>query len=131
LQKHHIDFEIQIKKNISVYWDQKQIQQVLMNLLQNSIDAMTSGGKILISVEEKYMNKIEIIFSDTGPGMDNSVREKIFNLYYTTKASGTGIGLSMVQRIVFEHNGAITVQSKPGEGTRFFIHMPREIPDIN
>jgi PAS domain S-box-containing protein len=129
LQKHQIQLEIQIKKDLSVYWDQKQMQQVMMNLLQNSIDAMTSGGEINISIEEKYTDKIEIIFSDSGPGMDNTVREKIFNLYYTTKADGTGIGLSMVQRIIFEHNGAISVQSKPGKGTWFFINMPFEIPD--
>ena len=61
---------------------------------------------------------------DNGQGMSDEILENIFNLYYTTKAKGTGIGLSIVQRIIYEHNGIITVESKKGEGTTFLIKMP-------
>ena len=65
-----------------------------------------------------------IMIKDDGPGMADKILENIFNLYYTTKAKGTGIGLSIVQRIIYEHNGNITVESAQGAGTTFIIKMP-------
>ncbi|NOR65352.1 MAG: hypothetical protein GQ468_04980, partial [Candidatus Scalindua sp.] len=62
---------------------------------------------------------------DDGPGMDVKIKENIFNLYFTTKAKGTGIGLSLVQRIIYEHGGAISVESELGKGTSFIIKLSK------
>jgi PAS domain S-box-containing protein len=127
LETHQIKFKIKSEWEGSVYWDRQKIKQVLMNLMQNSIDALQQDGKIELSIAQLSMHKIHINFSDNGPGMSEEIRSKIFNLYFTTKAKGTGIGLSMVQRIVYAHGGTINVDSKSGEGTRFIMHLPIKI----
>ena len=118
--------ELKIEQNWSgkVYWDRNQIKQVLINLMQNAIDAIKTNGKITLKIlsDDKY---IIIVLSDTGPGISESNLERIFDLYFTTKAEGTGIGLSIIQRIIAEHDGMITVESKEGEGTTFNIKMPQ------
>ena len=95
-----------------------------MNLIQNALEAMGEGGKIDISVVSKPDQLLEIKISDDGSGMTEEVRKKIFNLYFTTKAKGTGIGLSIVQQIVDQHGGVISVESELGKGTTFSIVMP-------
>lgn len=113
--------------NGQVLWDRNQIQQVLMNLIQNAMDAVESGGKIRLTLQEIDEYTLEIKVSDNGPGIPEEIRNKIFNLYYTTKPQGTGIGLSMVQRIIDEHGGVITLESEIGSGTSFTIRMPKKV----
>jgi two-component system sensor histidine kinase HydH len=129
MQKHNIFFKINLEKDYTVYWDRGQMQQVFMNLLQNAIDAIAENGEISIQVREENHETIEIIIVDTGIGMNQETRDKIFNIYYSTKANGTGIGLSIVQKIIFEHNGSIHVESRPEKGTRFHIRIPVKIPE--
>ena len=100
------------------------MRQVFMNLIQNALEAMGEGGKIDILVVGKPDQLLEIKISDDGSGMTEEVRKKIFNLYFTTKANGTGIGLSIVQQIVDQHGGVISVESELGKGTTFSIVMP-------
>jgi len=119
-----IDFKIERNWSGEVNWDKNQIQQVLMNLLQNAIDAINSAGKIVLSISYENNKNILIRIKDNGAGMDETARKKIFNLYFTTKAKGTGIGLSIVQRIIYEHNGLVSVESEPGKGTVFSINLP-------
>ena len=69
---------------------------------------------------------LEIQIIDDGPGMPDNIRTNIFNLYFTTKAKGTGIGLSIVQRIIYEHGGVITVDSELNKGTSFIIRLPKK-----
>jgi len=108
----------------SVRWDRGKMRQVFMNLIQNALEAMGEGSKIDISVVNKTDQLLEIKISDDGSGMTEEVRKKIFNLYFTTKAKGTGIGLSIVQQIVDQHGGVISVESELGKGTTFSIVMP-------
>ena len=114
-----------------VSWDQQQIRQVLMNLIQNSVDAMTDakleGGSIRISTSALEFDEIEIDVTDSGPGIPEAIQRRIFDLYFTTKAQGTGIGLSLVHRIVQEHGGTISVESAAGSGTTFRIRLPRYV----
>jgi signal transduction histidine kinase len=124
LHEHKITMKMNLKWLGEVLWDRKQIQQVFMNLIQNSIDAMRRPGTIIITVKTVSEGELDIVFSDDGPGIDDDIRPKIFNLYYTTKAKGTGIGLSMVQRIIYDHGGVISVESTPGKGTAFIIRIP-------
>lgn len=105
--------------------DSVQISQVLVNLITNAIHAMAGGGKIAIATKRKQ-NQVSLVVSDTGSGMSNEVKRKIFEPFYTTKpvGQGTGLGLSVVQGIVEEHKGKILVSSSPGKGSRFEIVLP-------
>lgn len=105
--------------------DSVQISQVLVNLITNAIHAMAGGGKITIATKRKQ-NQVSLVVSDTGSGMSNEVKRKIFEPFYTTKpvGQGTGLGLSVVQGIVEEHKGKILVSSNPGKGSRFEIVLP-------
>lgn len=124
LKEKSIEFAVDQSWNGKVNWDKNQIKQVLINLIQNSIEAIKEDGKLSINIFNNN-NIVAIGLSDTGPGISENDLERIFDLYYTTKAEGTGIGLSIIQRIVSEHSGMITVESKEGEGTNFMIKIPQ------
>lgn len=118
-----------VKSNWSgnVNWDRNQMQQAIMNLIQNAFDSIQSNGNILIQVDKYDDKNITLTISDNGSGIPKHLLSKIFNLYYTTKAKGTGIGLSMVQRIIVEHGGTVSVESEEGNGTIFSINIPINI----
>ena len=105
--------------------DQVQLNQVLVNLVVNAIQAMPNGGKLTIvtDVENDYVN---LVIKDTGSGMSKEVIEKIFEPFFTTKDinEGTGLGLAVVHGIITSHQGRIKVSSIVGEGTRFEIKLP-------
>jgi signal transduction histidine kinase len=105
--------------------DSVQISQILVNLITNAIHAMPKGGKITVATKGKNEH-VSLIVSDTGSGMSNEVKKKIFEPFYTTKpvGQGTGLGLSVVHGIVEEHNGRILVHSSPGKGAKFEIVLP-------
>ncbi|MDQ7817615.1 MAG: ATP-binding protein [Melioribacteraceae bacterium] len=109
----------------NVVWDKTQMTQVFINLIENAIDAVNNDGKISIDVKEKSSSHLEIIFSDNGKGISKEDKNKIFHLYFTTKTKGSGIGLSIVQKIVAEHNGIISVESEPNKGTSIIISIPK------
>lgn len=108
----------------TVHLDRAQIKQVFFNLIKNALDAMPDGGtlKVVFSVGDVF---VEIAFMDSGGGIKSEDMGRVFEPYHTTKATGTGLGLMIVQRIVEEHGGEIEVLSKPGEGTCFKIRLPR------
>lgn len=104
-----------------------QIQQVFLNILLNSLDAMPNGGNLNITMRN-YKHSVEIIFNDSGIGIEESVLDRIFDPFFTTKppGRGTGLGLSICYGIIKEHNGTITVKSRQKEGTTFIIRLPFE-----
>jgi signal transduction histidine kinase len=106
--------------------DPNQIHQVLVNLIVNAIQAMPNGGKLILSTKFNPDNSASIFVEDTGVGIDDSIRQKIFIPFFTTKDinQGTGLGLSVVHGIVSSHNGQITVESKKGVGSTFEIRLP-------
>ena len=103
--------------------DPEQLEQVLLNLLGNAVEA-TEEGELRVATQLAEEG-VEIVVQDTGAGIPPEHIERIFDLYFTTKPEGTGLGLSMVHRIVSEHGGRIEVQSKVGEGTQFVVLLPR------
>ncbi|MHB2148238.1 cache domain-containing protein [Calditrichota bacterium LG25] len=121
-----IEFVLQLNWDGEVFWDANQMRGVMSNLIQNAIDAMTERKRLEVCVT-KENDKIIIKVTDSGKGIPPEQMDKIFNLYFTTKADGTGIGLSIVQRIVFEHDGMIQVSSERDKGTTFTITLPRTI----
>ncbi len=108
----------------TVYWDEDQIKQCLFNLTKNAVQAIERGGEVSLKAEN-ISNKIRIEVVDNGIGISEKDSNKIYELYYTTKPSGTGLGLSIVHRIVTEHGGTISVESKPDNGAKFIIELPK------
>lgn len=102
-------------------FDREQLIQAFINLIFNAVDAMSFGGEIIITTQNLSENRIEIIFEDTGQGIDDLNLDKIFDPFFTTKAEGTGLGLPIVYRIIEDHEGSINVKSIVGKGTVFEI----------
>jgi signal transduction histidine kinase/PAS domain-containing protein len=105
--------------------DPAMLRQALLNLALNACQAMPEGGNVRIACRAAPRNRVEVDVEDTGVGIPPEHLEKIFDLYFTTKEKGTGIGLSMVYRIVQLHDGEVEVQSTPGSGTRFRLTFPQ------
>jgi signal transduction histidine kinase len=101
------------------------LQQVFLNLALNACQAMPKGGTLTMGCRPAAGRRVEAFFEDTGVGIDPDHLEKIFNLYFTTKDRGSGIGLSMVYRTIQLHDGDIEVQSTPGAGTIFRVLVPQ------
>jgi len=105
--------------------DEKRFRQVMLNLLQNAIEAIEGAGTVTIRTERDE-NWALVSVADSGCGMDVENQRKVFHAFYTTKRDGTGLGLSLCQRIVRKHGGELAVDSRPGEGTCFTIRLPLE-----
>jgi signal transduction histidine kinase len=103
--------------------DPALLSQALLNLALNACQAMPNGGKLRIAAAPRAGQRIEILFEDTGVGIPPESLGRIFDLYFTTKEHGSGIGLSMVYRTVQLHDGEIDVESVPGRGTTFFVRL--------
>lgn len=110
---------------LAVSGDAATLRQALMNLTINACQAMTGGGTLRVTAAAQDRDQVEIKVADTGIGIPPEDLKRIFDLYFTTKDHGTGIGLSMVYRIVQMHDGEIDVESTPGRGTTFRIVLPR------
>ncbi|MBA7669226.1 Sensor protein ZraS [subsurface metagenome] len=104
--------------------DADKIQEVMLNLMVNSISAINNKGHISIELHEKNQRELEILFSDDGMGIKKEHLPQIFNPFFTTKNRGTGLGLSICKKIIEAHNGSIEVESKTKEGTTFSIRLP-------
>lgn len=114
----HADDQSLVRGNAS------ELREVFVNLIVNAVDAMPSGGSLKICCKRRD-DRVRLRFSDTGKGMTDEVRERIFEPFYTTKGvHGTGLGLAVSYGIVERHEGSITVESKVGRGTTFHIDLP-------
>ena len=103
--------------------DSDLIKQAALNVIQNGAQAMPNGGALRVTLHEE--RKFALLrISDQGPGIPDDIREKIFDLYFTTKTGGSGIGLAMTYRILQLHYGSIEVQSNPERGTEFLLRIP-------
>ncbi len=108
------------------YFDAPQIKQAILNLLINAQEA-TKEGDIILILTEKKDNFVKIVVKDTGVGISEDKLDKIFEPFYTTKTTGSGLGLACVERIVKEHEGKIEVKSIVGKGTEFIIKLPLKV----
>jgi len=110
-----------------VVGNRNELDQVFFNLLANALDAMPSGGNIDIDIRDGAPGEVLVEFADGGEGISPEDQNRIFLPFYTTKeyGKGTGLGLSIVARIVHEHGGRIEMKSAAGEGTRFYLSLPR------
>ncbi|MFL5427560.1 MAG: two-component system sensor histidine kinase NtrB, partial [Myxococcales bacterium] len=117
--------------------DAEQLKQVFMNLALNAVQAMPDGGRLAVRTRRpqnplelsdaspRYTaDMVEVRFADTGAGIPEDAKDRIFIPFYTTKTKGTGLGLAISQRLVKGHGGTIEVQSRLGEGTQFILRFP-------
>ena len=104
--------------------DPAQIQQVVMNLILNGIQAIDGQGHVSVRTHPEGAGQVAIVVQDTGRGIPPELVSNIFKPFFTTKGQGTGLGLSLARRIVEAHGGRMEVSSKPGTGTSFTIYLP-------
>ena len=111
-------------RSLKLLADQELLYQAFLNILINAIQSMQDGGTIDIKVEEER-NHYRIEIEDTGCGISEEHANKIFNPFFTTKEKGSGLGLSIVRKIVEGHGGIVRIQSREGEGTKVEVQLPR------
>ncbi len=126
IHKKSIEVSLELSNSIPlINIDEKQIQQVLINLIANATDAIPKQGTIKAKTEyipNRSFVQIDVI--DSGVGIEEKDLEKIFNPFFTRKADGTGLGLSITQRIIQQHNGLLEVHSIVGKGSTFTVKLP-------
>jgi two-component system, NtrC family, sensor kinase len=113
----------------AVHGDRHRIEQAVLNVMLNAVEAMDAGGVVTVTVRPAG-EAVELEFRDTGPGIPESEIEKVILPFYSTKPAGTGLGLPLVARVVAAHRGELDIQSEPGVGTTVRIVLPRgTVPD--
>jgi signal transduction histidine kinase len=129
LESYNVAVKLERHRPLPEVWaDPDQLKEVLVNLLTNACEAMKSGGSIVIHEGETFLQSvgqvIAVQVSDNGPGIPESIQDKIFQPFFTTKEEGTGLGLSIAARILGEHGGWLDLESREGQGTTFTINLP-------
>jgi len=128
----------QVADEVTVSGEPAQLQQVILNLCTNAAQAMAGGGRIHVAVRQEEVTDVVAMtdgelspgryvclsVSDSGIGFDEHIARRMFEPFFTTRLAGTGLGLATVREIVRDHDGAIGVQSKPGQGSRFEVWLP-------
>jgi signal transduction histidine kinase len=115
--------EVEAAEPVEASVDPGQLRQALDNLLRNAIDATPDGGRVVLSLA-RGKDDVTLEVRDTGRGIEPDHLPRIFDLYFTTKADGTGVGLAVTQQIVTAHGGRIDVESEPGRGTSMIVRLP-------
>jgi signal transduction histidine kinase len=125
-RKNKVDVALAVPEDLPVVSvDTGVLQQALLNLAINACQSMPQGGRLRIAASEVRGRRVEILCEDTGVGIAPEHLNRIFDLYFTTKEHGSGIGLSIVYRAIQLLDGGIEVQSTPGRGTTFRVLLPR------
>jgi PAS domain S-box-containing protein len=125
----HRDFD---KDLLPIWVDRNQVQQVVINLCTNAMDAMPDGGDLTVRVSTRH-NNLEIRVKDTGMGIPKDIQGRIFEPFFTTKevGKGTGLGLSLVYDIVMKHQGHLDFETSLGKGTTFIVRLPITSPEAD
>jgi hypothetical protein len=111
----------------AVWIDLKQIQQVILNIALNAVQAMVEGGMLTVVTDQILIDGrawVRIRIADSGPGITPEVRAKIFTPFFTTKTQGTGLGLPICRQLMENNGGSLTVESELGKGTEFSLLLP-------
>ena len=120
-----IDVECELGEMPKVNADAEWIRNALLNLFLNAREAMPSGGALRVRMKPAVEGElVEIEVEDSGVGMDEATRRQLFRPFFTTRHGGTGLGLAIVKRVIEDHKGAISVESRPGRGSRFTLTLP-------
>src|SRR5262249_49013261 len=120
-----VRFRLQLKPTpLSITGDEELLNQVFLNILLNACQAMLQGGTVTITATHEREDSVKVVIHDEGCGIRPSERDKIFQLYYTTKPEGSGMGLPMAYRTIQLHDGVIEVESEEGKGTSMIVRLP-------
>lgn len=128
LANHNITFELIAPEPCILFVDRKQMEQIFINLVNNAVDAMPDGGRILLRVQTDPKQSTRWLFSleDEGHGIPEEIKSQVFKPMFTTKpeGKGTGLGLSIVREILRSHGGEVRLESEPGKGTKVIFSLP-------
>ncbi len=130
-----VKLELSTEGNPIVFGSEDQLKQAILNLLINSLEAMPNGGSLRITAgitrhqgAAGSQDLAVVRIQDTGVGIPQDQMARLFDPFFTTRPKGTGLGLTIVHRVIHEHKGSIRVASIPGEGTTFTIELPLHVP---
>ena len=131
VQDRVVDKEIRVVSKLApdvgtVLADARELKKVLLNLFVNALEAMEPHGTLTIRTQRADERTIEASVEDTGCGIDDETRARMFDLFFTTKANGTGLGMPIARSVVDRHGGRLDIDSEPGVGTRVRIELPRQ-----
>jgi signal transduction histidine kinase len=125
LRQQNVRLQLELpEKPISAELDRDQFQGVLVNLIFNALDAMPSGGRLDVRLACPAPGHLQLTIADTGPGIDAAVADRLFTPFTSTKATGTGLGLSVSRRVVEAHGGQLTAANRDGGGACFTVTLP-------
>lgn len=110
--------------------DETQFKQAVMNLLVNARQILKTGGKVTVRTRPGSSGEVVLEIEDNGPGMTPEVQEKVFEVFFSSRGGGTGLGLPIARQIVERHGGTLELDSRPGRGTTFRIRIPRNRPPM-
>ena len=132
VMKNGVSVQTQLAEGLPlVQGDRVQLQQVILNLVINAVEAMSGVGKdsrrLLVSTEKNVSGEVLVIVQDSGPGLNAEVGDRLFDPFYTTKSNGMGMGLSICRSIVQDHGGRIWPSPKPGPGASIQFTLPSEV----
>jgi signal transduction histidine kinase len=125
LEAQLIDLDVDVPPNTLLTADREMVRRALLNLVLNAIDVMPEGGDLVITSYESHSG-LEIEVADSGPGLSDEDRRRVFEPFYTTKQNGTGLGLAIVYHIAEAHGGTVTTANCPEGGAAFTIKFPRK-----
>jgi signal transduction histidine kinase/putative methionine-R-sulfoxide reductase with GAF domain len=127
VQGRGIDFEVETRYDGIAYFDEQKLMRVFHNLTSNAIEAMPDGGHLRVTIDKDGGDHLMWAVRDTGPGIPDQVRGRLFELFATGRKGGTGLGLAIVKKIIDDHHGTIRPETGPS-GTTFVIRMPLSRP---
>jgi len=128
LRAQSISCRTEFRDGREIHADPDMLRRALVNLVGNAIDAMPNGGTLSVSAGTRPDGRYSVVVEDSGVGIPAEELGKIFEPYFTTKASGLGLGLVLTKKIVDAHGGEIFVDSTPGKGTRIEVALPEGLP---
>lgn len=121
----NIDVKTHFEEDLpSVLADPDQLQQAFGNIIINAVQSMPAGGELTFRTSSKESHLVEVAISDTGTGMPDTIRKKMFDPFFSTKSKGIGLGLALTKLLIEKHGGTVTSDSKMGEGSTFTVSLP-------
>ena len=130
MKKNNIEYVINFDgSGPLVPMDEGKLQQALLHLIRNSVEAMTEGGNFFVDAREED-GKVSLRFTDDGPGIDPDALPHVKDPFYTTKTSGNGMGLAIVDRIITAHHGHFIISNGKTSGTQATVTLPIQVPAV-
>ncbi len=120
----NIEAKMQVEENLNVNLDSQLLKRVLVNLITNAIQAMPQGGQLNVEAQDENASIVKISVADTGVGIPEDVKPKLFTPLFTTKSRGQGFGLAVCKRVLEAQGGTINFESQVGKGTKFIVELP-------